>query len=227
MKKIASILLAAVMVATLAGCAVPEEITGGRSASSSGGEQTASDDTKTSSDSAQTDSEDTKPNDDDSTQSKEPEVGYPDEYGEADGTLGDTMHTVFFDYTVNSAYLCDNYQDAYEPLDGNVLLVADVTVNNPFKTSVTMYDTDFQVQWSSDADDAFDFPITFYMEEGETIGDDMLPNEYTLRRFESRDGILVFEVPEGENYFSISYLEYFEDGTEGDVFFVFFNADYK
>lgn len=53
----------------------------------------------------------------------------------------------------------------------------------------------------------------------------MLPTEYELRRFESRDGLLVYEVPEGENYFSISYLEIYEDNTEGDVFFVYFNAD--
>lgn len=180
MKKFTSILLAAVMMALLAGCATTPK----------------------------------------------GNVIYPDEYGDADGTLGDIMHTAFFEYTVNSAYLCDEYE-GYVPLDGNVLLVADVTVNNPYNSDVPMYDTDFQVQWDEDSDDAYDYPITLYLDEGETISEDMLPAEYEIKKFAKRNGLLVFEVPEGETYFSISYLEIYEDNSEGDVFFVYFNADYK
>lgn len=189
MKKITSLLMTALMIAVLAGCAVPGL-------------------------------------DKDSKTYTEPEAGYPDEDGYAEGTIGDTMHTVFFEYTVNSAYLCDEYED-YVPAEGNVFLVADVTVNNPYKTSVSMYDTDFQVQWDSDAEDAFGYSITAYLDEDEVISEDILPYEYSLRRFESREGLLVFEVPEGEKYFSISYLELFDDETKGDVFFVYFSADYK
>lgn len=40
-------------------------------------------------------------------------TGYADEgYGE--GRMGDTMHTEFFDYTLNSAYLCDEFE-GYTP----------------------------------------------------------------------------------------------------------------
>lgn len=218
MKKLTTLFLTALMVVALAGCAVPgldgnspsrtpEEIFEGR-------DSTISDESK--------DSDDSK----DSDTYTAPEAGYPDEYGYAEGTFGDTMHTVFFEYTVNSAYLCDEYE-GYEPSEGNVFLVADVTVHNPYKNTVPMYDTDFQVQWDSDADDAFGYPITAYMEADEIINDDVLPTEYEVRRFEDRNGVLVYEVPEGEKYFSISYLEVYDDDSEGNVFFVYFSADYK
>lgn len=212
MKKITALFLTALMVAALTGCAVPgldgnspsrtpEEIL-------SGGDSTASIDY------------DSK----DSDTYTEPEAGYPNEYGYAEGTIGDTMHTVFFEYTVNSAYLCDEYE-GYEPSEGYVFLVADVTVHNPYKNTVPMYDMDFQIQWGEE--DAFDYPITAYMEEDETINGDMLPKKYDVRRFESRTGILVYEVPEGETYFSIAYLEVYDDDSEGNAFFVDFSADYK
>ena len=51
------------------------------------------------------------------------EVYAEDGYGE--GRMGDTMHTYFFDYTVNSAYVCGTYE-GYIPADGNELLVAEV-----------------------------------------------------------------------------------------------------
>ncbi len=143
-----------------------------------------------------------------------------DGYGE--GGMGDTMHTYFFDYTVNSAYLCDSFEGYTAAQEGYQLLVADVTVKNTFQESIPMFDTDFQIQWSSDADDAYDVPITYYMD---ALSDQQLPSEYDLGVDEERSGLLVFEVPEGETDFSISYLELFDDESEGDVFFVYFTAE--
>lgn len=148
-----------------------------------------------------------------------------DESGYAEGGYNDIMHTAFFEYQVKSAYLCDEFE-GYTPTDGKALLVADVTVKNPYNGEVTMYDTDFQVQWDSDEDDAYGWPVTYYVEEN-TFSDKVLPVEYDIKKFGSRDGLLIFEVPKGETYFSISYLEIYEDNTEGNVFFVYFNADYK
>lgn len=151
-------------------------------------------------------------------------VGYPDEDGYAEGRLGDTMHSYFFNYTVNSAYVCDTYE-GYAPADGNELLVANVTVKNTHSESIEMYDTDFQVQWNDDSEDAYGWPITINLQSGETVGKDMLPDVYTLAVNETRTGILVYEVPSGNKDFSISYKEYFDDDTTGDVFFVYFSAD--
>ena len=147
-------------------------------------------------------------------------VGYAED-GYAEGRMGDTMHTYFFDYTVDSAYLCGSYEGYVPAQEGYCLLVAEVTVENTFQESLPMYDTDFQVQWG-EADDAYDVPITYY---ADAVSDQQLPMEYELAVDESRTGLLVFEVPEGEKDFSISYLEFFDDGTEGDVFFVYFTAE--
>ena len=91
--------------------------------------------------------------------------------GSSEGRTGDTMETYFFDFTVNSAYLTSDYAGR-TPGEGNVLLVADITVKNTFEQSIEMYDTDFQVQWD-DGDDAYAYPITTDMEtytEVEPVG---------------------------------------------------------
>lgn len=140
--------------------------------------------------------------------------------GYSEGRFGDTMETYFFDYTVNSAYLSEEY-NGYQPADGKCILVAEVTVKNTFNESIEMYDTDFQIQWNSDADDAYDFPITAYTD---SVSDEQLESTYDLGINEEVTGLLVFEVPTGEKDFSISYLELFDDESEGDVYFVYFTA---
>ncbi len=142
---------------------------------------------------------------------------------------GDTMATYFFEFTVNSAALTNDYE-GYTPAEGNALLVAEVTVKNTFKESIEMYDADFQLGWG-DEDDAFAYPITINtetMEELEPVGENQLPGTYTLAVDEERTGDLVFEVPVGQADFSIGYREMFDDGSEdgqsGDTHFVYFTA---
>ena len=55
-------------------------------------------------------------------------TGYPED-GQAIGEIGDTMHTAFFDFTINSAELADSF-DGYTPAEGYELLVADITIEN-------------------------------------------------------------------------------------------------
>ena len=129
-----------------------------------------------------------------------------DDDGYAEGRMGDVMRTYFFDYTVNSAYTCNDYE-GYTPSEGNKLLVAEVTVKNTDRSTVTMYDTDFQIQWGDDDnDDAYAAPITYY---GNTVSDEQLPEEYDLGVNEEKTGLLVYEVPEDSKDYSISYLEQF------------------
>lgn len=156
--------------------------------------------------------------------SKGSDVVTADDDGYAEGRIGDVMKTYFFNYSVNSAYTCNEYE-GYTPSEGNKLLVVEVTVKNTDRSTVTMYDTDFQVQWGDDDnDEAYDAPITYY---GNTVSDEQLPEEYDLSVNEERTGLLVFEVPEASKDYSISYLEQFSNETEGDVFFVFFTAKDK
>ena len=141
-------------------------------------------------------------NSSDDPNAKTSSVGYPDEDGYAEGNLGDTMHTEFFDFTVNSAYTCASYED-YIPMDGHQMLIAELTIKNTFSESI---------------------PITIYLEAGKTVGANMFPDQYELAKKESRTGILAFEVPVGETQFNISYQTVFEDESTGNMFFVFFSA---
>lgn len=144
--------------------------------------------------------------------------------GYAEGSMGDTLRTYFFDFSVNSAYLCDTFE-GYVAMDGCELLVTELTITNTDSRNVEMYDSDFQVQWGDNAADAFDFSLTYY---NETFSNKVFPGIYTLSAKESRTALLVFEVPEGYSQFSISYLELFvaddPDDQEGDMFFVYFDA---
>jgi len=147
------------------------------------------------------------------------------ENGYAEGGMGDVMRTYFFDYTVNSAYLCRSYK-GYTPVPEYIFLAVDVTVTNTSDQSITMYDTDFQVQWDDPAEDAYDVPFTYYLETDTVIDSYVLPAEYTLERNESRQGLLLFEVPDWSWDFSVSYVELFDDDSEGDTFFTYFAPEY-
>ena len=147
--------------------------------------------------------------------------------GYHEGRMGDTMETYFFDYTVNSATLAASYADAV-PADGSNFLIVDITVKNTSPQSIEMYDTDFQAQWGSEGEEDYRVPITTDMSTGEelpTLDDAQLPGTYPLALDEEVEGILVYEVPAGFQDFSISYLEYFDDESTGDVYFVYFTAE--
>jgi len=211
MKKFAPLFLATVVTAAvLTGCGSNGTLSSTSSSSGTSG-STPSLSTSSSSESSAA-----------ASSSTESRVGYPDENGNAEGFLGDTMHTYFFDYTVNSAYLCDEYE-GYTPQDGNEILVADVTIKNTVTSTLPMYDTDFQIQWNDNADDAYGFPITLDLDD--VLNDQMLPGEYELSIGKTINGLLVYEVPAGNKDFSISYLEMFDDDSTGDVFFVYFSAE--
>lgn len=152
-----------------------------------------------------------------------------DEDGYAFGRLHDTFRTAFFDFTVNSAYTCLEFE-GYTPSEGNVLLVADVTYYNYTISSQPMYDNDLQAQWSGEGDEDYALPITYartglYPNTGVEPTGDMFPMEFDLGIDETRTGLLVYEVPAGEKDYSISYQEYFDDGSCGDLFFVFFTPE--
>jgi len=151
------------------------------------------------------------------------------ENGYGEGRIGDVMHSMFMDFSVNSAYTTDDYNGHTAP-EGKQVLVVDLTVKNTFNESIPMYDDDFQGQWTaSEETNEFAWPIT----EGEdgsdldAVADEQLPAEYELAVDASRTGTLVFDVPADEKDFSISHQEMFSDGTTGDTFFVYFTAEAK
>lgn len=154
---------------------------------------------------------------------------YADEDGYGEGRIGDVVHSTFMDFSVNSAYTTSDYNGHTAP-EGKQVLVVEMTITNTFKESIPMWDDDFQAQWTASAEtEEFAWPIT-EAEDGsdlDTVSDEQLPATYELAVKESRTGTLVYDVPAGEKDFSISHLELFDDGSEGDTFFVFFTAQAK
>jgi hypothetical protein len=136
--------------------------------------------------------------------------------GYASGAIGDTMTNVFFAYSVNDAYLAAEYEGEV-PEEGYVWLVAEITVKNISDETLPMYSDDFQVQWG-EGDEDYGFPIAKFSSA-------QMEDEYELPEGESVTKLVVYEVPllEGENEYSISYLEYYDDDVEGNVFFVYFD----
>ncbi len=132
------------------------------------------------------------------------------------GYIGDVMHTYWFDFTVDDAYTCAEYE-GYTASEGKQLVVATLSLQNTFPQSLPMSQTDFQIQWGGEGDDDYEWPIS-------AVSEAQFPDEYTLAINESRTGVVVYEVPEGTSDFSISFGEYFEDESEGDVYFVYFTA---
>lgn len=133
------------------------------------------------------------------------------------GYLGDVMHTYWFDFTVEDAYACQSY-GGYTAAADKQLVVVTMTVKSTFLQSVPMGQLDFQIQWGGEGEEDFAWPLAAQEEE-------QLPDEYSLGINEERSGVLVYEVPAGAVDFSVSFAEYFEDETEGDVYFVYFTAD--
>lgn len=152
------------------------------------------------------------------------------EEGYASGRIGDTMRSVFFDFTVNDAYLCGEYE-GYIPSEGHTLLVLDMTVYNYTTASVPMFDTDFIVQWNSEEDDAFSVPVTTardgYPNTGVEAMGDMLPEIYDVGINGTEQGLLVYEVAEGVTDFAVYYEEYFDDDTVGDLYVVYFTPEVR
>ena len=177
-------------------------------------------------------------------------VGYPED-GYASGYMGDTMHTAFFDFTVDSAYTTQEfdgltaagegmsylteYYDRPAPADGCKFLVVEITLHNTTTMSQPMFVADFQLQWDlqegEDEDQNYAFPL--YQSQANESGDYVyyslsemqLPAEYDLGINEERTGILLYAVPAGAKDYAVFFEEYFSDDTIGDLFQVSFNAE--
>lgn len=141
---------------------------------------------------------------------------------QTEGRIGDTLHTIFFDYTVNSAQWVDEV-NGYTASEGNALLDVELTIKNTFKEEIPMGVYDFQAQWNDEAEDAFAF-----QPEG-VSGDNIMPETFNLKRAETVTYHVIYEVPEGSTDLSISTMDYYtnEKGeeVEGDTYFVFFELE--
>ena len=81
--------------------------------------------------------------------------------------------------------------------------------------------SDFQLYWGEYAQDQWALPLEPYCSE-------QLPQEYSLAVGETREGALVYQVPDSACDFTLAFLEVFDNGTpegeEGDVYLAYFTT---
>ena len=149
------------------------------------------------------------------------------------GGLGDVMHTYFFDFVVSDAYICSSL-GGYTPARGQELLVVRLSLQNTMVAPLTMYDVDFQVRWGEDRDtDSYAWPVTTQADQlwshqalaEDTLTEDQLPAEYQLDINGVRSGVLVFEVPAGQESFTLVYQEFFAYDSTGDRYTITLPAE--
>ena len=139
-----------------------------------------------------------------------------------EGRMGSTMKTAWFDYSIDAAYYTTDEIGGYSPAEGNELVVVEITIKNTFARTVPMSNWDFDLEWGT-GNEEYTYPI----EVSEPILENQFPAEYELKVNESRTGTLVYEAPEGTKDFSVGFVEYYENDTEGNAFWVYFTAEEK
>lgn len=134
-------------------------------------------------------------------------------------TLGDTVKTIFFDFSVESAQWVDEI-NGYTPAEGNALLDTVIKIKNTSGDGLPMGIYDFQAQWGGEGEDDFAF------QSEEITGEGIMPVEFEMKKGETAEYHVYYEIPAGSTDLSISYWEVYtdEDGkeVEGDTFFVHF-----
>ena len=157
----------------------------------------------------------------------------PDEDGNAYGYMGDTMRTAFLDFIVEDAYTTHEF-DGYTPSQGNKYVVVTVNIINTQLTTLPMFDDDFELTWNintTNTDVESVYPVSVLVGEDpsayesyETLSDLQLPITYEIPIGESKEGILLFEVPDDAVDYLMAFVEYYTSGETGNTYFVAFNA---
>lgn len=140
------------------------------------------------------------------------------EDGYAEGEIGTTFRTVFFDYSVDSVAFPSEYE-GYIPDEGYQFLDVVITIKNTFGEELPMFNSDFQIQWHDLGNGPDDYDWGLEKDDSNTI----MPSSYELASGASCTYHVLYEVPAEAKEFSVSYLELFSDDSEGDVFFTYFS----
>ena len=148
-------------------------------------------------------------------------TGTDDSYHEYEA--GDTVQTMFFDFTVLD-YLSSTDINGITPEAGKQFVGVKLNIENTFNKDITMFSSDIIIEWDKlNADDpGAAGPNSYY--DKEAIFNEEFEKEYTLAPGESKEGVLVFEIPEGITQVAITTQDIYVDkqGNEhkGDVYIV-------
>lgn len=159
--------------------------------------------------------------DDSSSNSETGSYVTPDEEGLAQGLVGDTMRTAWFDFTVNSVLDCGSEYEGYTCAAGNKLLLLNLTIVNTYEETNPMGEGDFMLIWGSEDNDHA-FPV----QNASIQADSVLPDEYDMQPGDEVTGDLLFEVPASINDYGFYYFEIDNEETVHDSFVVYFASGF-
>ena len=148
-------------------------------------------------------------------------TGTDDSYHEYE--VGDTVETMFFNFTVED-YLSSTDINGIKPEAGKQFVGVKLNIENTFNKDITMFSSDLIIEWEpTSADDkGAEGPHSYY--DKEAIFNEEFEKEYTLAPGESKEGVLLFEIPEGITKVAITTQDIYTDkqGNEhkGDVYIV-------
>ena len=130
---------------------------------------------------------------------------------------------MFFDFTVED-YLSSTDINGIKPEAGKQFVGVKLNIENTFNKDITMFSSDLIIEWEpTSADDkGAEGPHSYY--DKEAIFNEEFEKEYTLAPGESKEGVLLFEIPEGITKVAITTQDIYTDkqGNEhkGDVYIV-------
>lgn len=144
--------------------------------------------------------------------------GWEDDYKDFynSGGLGDVMENVFFDFQVEEAALADSYA-GYEPDEDYMLVDVIIALENTFWEALPMYNSDFMLQWGEESGE-----YSYGLSELSQVSSEVMPEAFYLEVGEQARFHLIYEVPKGAKQYSLIYLEEYDDGSVGDIYFVDF-----
>jgi hypothetical protein len=156
-----------------------------------------------------------------------------------DGEAGDVMNTMFYDFTVNSAYVTDTIGETKAPAGKNFAVV-DVSVKNTYDKDLDFHADSLQIQWDdpeeeesegSDQEElagqinAMNHPgaarasaspasenyvYPRISEEKTKLEESELSETTSLKGQEETDGLLIYEVPVGILQFRLAAQDHYE-----------------
>ncbi|MEA4934974.1 MAG: DUF4352 domain-containing protein [Lawsonibacter sp.] len=143
--------------------------------------------------------------------------------------VGDKVSAYWFDFTVNGVETTDSY-GGYEAKDGYRLVVCDMTIKNTFGDVVPMNWADFALLWVGEGESDSSADTSLSSMDGSypipQSSDEQLPDEYEVEKGETREGVLVFEVPNEVTKAAVVFQELYAEGeseskySEGDHYMV-------
>lgn len=129
--------------------------------------------------------------------------------------LGEEASTAFFDFEVNAVSACLGHEGRLSAA-GYRLVLVELELENTVSYELPMGRFDFRLFWGTGEETAV-YPMEQFCNE-------QFPDEYAIPEGEQAEGLLVFQVPEGENHLALGYLEIFEDDHQGDAYIVYFTV---